>query len=138
MRTLEDFADVSPLIRLDFTDDARWQEAVAAAERPNDEGFRACVYPIDDPANAGRTPEAIITGFGEDAPWLFLFADARTLAESDLPFLCVDREQPADTVRCVAAQLWSVENNLRLSNMELRTFCEAAGADGVFRGFARG
>ena len=49
----------------------------------------------------------------------------------------MDREYPQYTMRCIAIELWGIENNLRLSNMELRTFFEAADADGVFRGFSK-
>ncbi|MFJ6504787.1 MULTISPECIES: DUF6924 domain-containing protein [unclassified Streptomyces] len=38
-------------------------------------------------------------------------------------------------VRVVAAQLWSIENNLSGANMDFEDFVGAVDEDGVFRGF---
>ena len=37
--------------------------------------------------------------------------------------------------RCIPAELWSIENNLNIANMDWEEFAEAVGADGIFRGF---
>ncbi|MFD8420360.1 DUF6924 domain-containing protein [Streptomyces sp. NPDC059668] len=37
--------------------------------------------------------------------------------------------------RVTAAELWGIENNLSLANMDFEEFTGAAGNDGVFRGF---
>lgn len=42
-------------------------------------------------------------------------------------------DEPA--FRVIPSQLWSVENNLNISNMDWRDFFQATGAGGVFRGF---
>ncbi|MFC0498903.1 DUF6924 domain-containing protein [Streptomyces mutabilis] len=38
-------------------------------------------------------------------------------------------------VRVVAAELWSVENNVAGANMDFEEFARAVGDDGVHRGF---
>jgi hypothetical protein len=35
----------------------------------------------------------------------------------------------------VPAELWSVENNINLANLDWADFARSAGPDGVFRGF---
>ncbi|GLY03982.1 hypothetical protein [Actinoplanes sp. NBRC 101535] len=40
------------------------------------------------------------------------------------------------TFRVVAAELWSVENNLSLANMDWDDFADNVEGDGIFRGFA--
>jgi hypothetical protein len=37
--------------------------------------------------------------------------------------------------RCIPSELWAVENNLNISNMDWEDFSGAAGDDGAFRGF---
>jgi hypothetical protein len=37
--------------------------------------------------------------------------------------------------RCISSELWGVDNNLNISNMDWEDFAGAAGKDGVFRGF---
>jgi hypothetical protein len=37
--------------------------------------------------------------------------------------------------RCIPSELWGVDNNLNISNMDWEDFSGAAGEDGVFRGF---
>ncbi|MFB7125410.1 MULTISPECIES: DUF6924 domain-containing protein [unclassified Kitasatospora] len=45
------------------------------------------------------------------------------------------RERPGRCIRVVAARLWSIENNLSISNMDFDDFAGNVDADGVFRGF---
>jgi hypothetical protein len=37
--------------------------------------------------------------------------------------------------RVVPQEMWAVENNLSLGNMDFKEFADAVGQDGVFRGF---
>jgi hypothetical protein len=37
--------------------------------------------------------------------------------------------------RCVSPELWDVENNLSIGNMDWEEFVSEIGHDGVFRGF---
>ena len=42
---------------------------------------------------------------------------------------------PGRSFRVVLPEVWGVENNLRLANMDFEDFLRAVGSDGVFRGF---
>lgn len=44
-------------------------------------------------------------------------------------------DEPGRTFRVIPRELWSVENNLSIANMDYRDFADSVGADGVFRGF---
>lgn len=45
------------------------------------------------------------------------------------------RRERGRCVRVVAAELWSIENNLVEANMDFEEFVGAIDDDGVFRGF---
>ena len=49
--------------------------------------------------------------------------------------MCLDASAPEQTFRVIPSELWSVENNLSLANMDFEEFAGAAGAEGVFLGF---
>ncbi|MFE1416921.1 DUF6924 domain-containing protein [Streptomyces sp. NPDC058746] len=67
---------------------------------------------------------------------LVALADTTTLTHDELPILVIDRsEEPPQHLRVTADQLWSIDNNLTLGNMDYEEFTEAAHDDGVFRGF---
>jgi hypothetical protein len=39
--------------------------------------------------------------------------------------------------RCIPSELWSVDNNLNIANMDWEDFAGSTGEDGVFRGFGQ-
>ena len=49
--------------------------------------------------------------------------------------LCVDPLPPGGRFRVLPAELWSVENNVALANIDFAEFVSALDSDGVFRGF---
>ncbi|MFF4927208.1 MULTISPECIES: DUF6924 domain-containing protein [unclassified Kitasatospora] len=63
-------------------------------------------------------------------------ADTVALGSTELPVAVVDlRDEPGRFIRVVAAELWGIENNLSIANMEYNEFAGAVDEDGVFRGF---
>jgi hypothetical protein len=138
MRELPKY-NCSLLVRVDFSDDAAWRQLLTDIEHETEEGFRAYVEPIDDPEFDGAdwlAIKAAVPDNDEGASVLFV-ADTATLATDDHPVLVVDLFSDAPPFRCDAANLWSVESNLNISNMDWDEFAELAGPDGVFRGFPR-
>jgi hypothetical protein len=108
---------------------------VALAE--NEDGFRAYVSVVDDVTFDGAPWEqlsAVVQATGQHAPVLFV-ADKEAMGEP-YPILVVDLgiggHRP---FRCAATQLWSVDNNLNLANMDWVEFASAVDVDGVYRGF---
>jgi hypothetical protein len=63
-------------------------------------------------------------------------AGSRALTSPDHPILIVDlRPTDEPPFRCIPSELWGVDNNLNLANMDWREFVAAVDDDGVFRGF---
>jgi hypothetical protein len=134
---MQDFPDTSPLVRTDFSDDAAWRSLTEAATASSPDGFAAEIRLVESRSFEGCSPEQLI---GDEHDWqgtsvLFL-ADADAQFHPERPILCVDLIQdPGRTFRCVPEQLWGVENNLRLSNMDFGEFADSVDADGIFRDF---
>lgn len=92
---------------------------------------------VDDRRYEGLTPDL---AFGlipaEYRHPLLVLADSVAVASTELPLLVVElRGERPRCVRVVAAELWSIENNLSGANMDFEEFADAVDDDGVFRGF---
>ncbi|MFV8132805.1 DUF6924 domain-containing protein [Streptomyces syringium] len=61
--------------------------------------------------------------------------DDVALGSSEMPLLCVDLWEDRGRTVLIPTDLWGIENNLSLSNMDFEEFADAADEDGVFRGF---
>ncbi|NKZ79557.1 hypothetical protein GTA28_22245 [Rhodococcus hoagii] len=147
-RSLDDYlgagGDVSLLIRTDFTDDAQWRIAASAAMAPGhgeDSDFSAYLTCIDNPDNDGLSIPDLIERIGDHPPYYVFLADHTTITDPEHPILAVDTgpeefgHTRGQTVRVIPSQMWSIENNLSISNMDFDEFVESAGPDGVYRGF---
>jgi hypothetical protein len=127
----------TPVLRTDFSDDRRWETVRAAIETPNEDDFRAYVDYLDDPAYRDLTPEGVLAlvpeGFGHP---IVIVADAGALASEEMPLLVIDvADERGRMLRVTAEELWGIENNLSISNMDFVEFFDSADEDGVFRGF---
>ncbi|TJZ76028.1 hypothetical protein FCG67_18595 [Rhodococcus oryzae] len=135
----------SLFIRTDFSNGAAWREVVAAAMAAgegDESEFMACLTCIDNPANDGLSISELLKRIGDQPPYYVFIADTTTITDPEHPILAVDTG-PADsghgrgqTVRVIPSQMWSIENNLSLANMDFEDFADAAGPDGVYRGFS--
>ncbi|MGW0856634.1 DUF6924 domain-containing protein [Streptomyces sp. NPDC002690] len=154
-------SEATLLIRTDFADEAAWQDLRTAVTTPADEDddFLAMLHIVDDPAYRDLTAEQIVAlAPAEDD--LLILADREAMTGAEMPLLAVytgvdededeDNGQDAgdataegdggsvpgfDELRVIASELWSVENNISLANMDWEEFVDAAEEDGVFRGF---
>jgi len=127
----------SLVLRTDYSDPAGWREMRRRIEAVSDEGFRAQVAYFDDDRLAGALFEDLIALVRRGPFRTFFFVvDGETVEHTEHPVLVVDlHEEPGRTFRVVPAQMWGVENNLSLSNMDFSEFANNADADGIFRGF---
>jgi hypothetical protein len=125
------------VVRTDFSDDAAWKQVCARIEEPVDD-FRAYVSFLDDHRFANLATEILLALVSEDSDHSFFFVvDSLTVSSPEHPILAVDcLDQPGRTFRVVPREMWSVENNLSLSNMGFEEFAESVDEDGVFRGFS--
>jgi len=150
------------LIRTDFSDQTAWQALHTAITTPNEDDFLANVHIVDDPAYSELTTEQVIS-LAPARGFLLIVADKTALTTPEMPLLAVlpfepsapvglsaavsgsmlrtaaeddhETEQDHGELRVIAEELWSIENNLSLANMDWEDFVGAADDDGVFRGF---
>ena len=129
----------SLVLRTDFSDEAAWRAICAAIQEPNgDFGFTANVEFVSDKEFQGITAEKLPSLIPEgSAPPVAFIIDHEALSQADHPILVVDLfEEPGRTFRVIPSEMWSVENNLSIANMDFSEFADAAGSDGIFRGFS--
>lgn len=125
------------MVRTDFSSPASWEGLCQALVTPSEEGFLPTVDPVDDPRFAGVTLEHAMNLLPDDYQHpLLVLADRVALTSAELPLVVGYLwEQPARSVRVIAAELWGIENNLAIGNMGFEEFAESVDEDGVFRGF---
>lgn len=128
------------VLRTDFSDDAAWEslcEAIRAPVRVGDEEFRAYVDCVSDAHYDGLTIEQLtaLALAGSGRSFVFL-VDRLALTHPERPVLVVNlADEPGRTFRVVPSQMWGVENNLSIGNMDFDEFADKIDADGIFRDF---
>ena len=129
--------DGTLLVRSDYSDDAGWTTLCRLVEAPYEEGFRAYLTFVEDPALGNKALDelmALIDSVGYRS--FFFVADREAIHGVEHAVTVVDLyEQRGRTFRVIPSQIWAVENNLSLANMEFSTFADNADPDGVLRGF---
>ncbi|APZ94487.1 DUF6924 domain-containing protein [Fuerstiella marisgermanici] len=123
------------MLRTDFTDDAAWTSLCAAIQSPQTEDdFVAYVECVSDPEFSGVIPDQLVA---LNSGHTFIFVvDSMAVSDPDHPVLVVDLyHNPGRTFRVVPSEMWGVENNLSLANMDFDDFANNTDARGVFRGF---
>jgi hypothetical protein len=132
-------SDCSLLVRADFTSDEAWRRVSDEAQAEYEDGFRAYLQPVSDRAFDGaawQLVKAAVPARSRGASVLFI-VDATTLTRPDHAILVVDLRDGCGRLpfRCIPAELWGVDNNLNIANMDWEDFARAVDPDGVFRGF---
>ena len=130
-------SDRTLLLRSDYRDESAWAELCRLVEAPYEQGFRAYVTFVDNPGLAGRTLDEL-TAVAESAGYqsFFFVADREAIEGPEHPVLVVNlHEQRGRTFRVIPSQMWAVENNVSLGNVEFSAFADNADSDGVLRGF---
>ncbi|WP_243073660.1 hypothetical protein [Microbacterium sp. SS28] len=126
----------SLLVRTTAVDDAAWHRLVAVLGEENEDGFRAYVDFVDDPMWVGAPRDLLrnsIPQHPRETAVLFI-ADDETLSAPDFPIVVVDLLEQRPAFRCVASELWAVENNLNIANMDWEEFADSTDQNGVYRG----
>ena len=125
------------LVRTDYSDQRAWDALLEAALAETEDGFRAYVEVIDDPALDGLKAGGIQAALPDDYEHSFvIIADQRSMTESEHPLLVLDLlDEPGRTFRAVPAAVQSIDNNLAIANMFFSEFADGIGPDGIFREF---
>jgi hypothetical protein len=123
----------SLVLRVDFTDDERWQSLVDSLDEA-----ATCV---SDPAYDGVTVDDLVAAdqaAPEDDRLFDMFvADALTMTDEEQPLLAVDLDtEPGRTFRVTPEHFSSVSSNLAIANMDFADYADEVDETGTFRGFA--
>lgn len=135
----------SLLIRTDFSDDDAWRAVAVAAMAPIEQGdgteFAAYLTCIDNRENNGMTVEGLLDVLGDPPPYYAFLVDTESMQNPEMPIVVVytgpdESDRPRGrTFRVIPSEMWGVENNLSIANMDFESFADSADEDGVFRGF---
>jgi len=100
--------------------------------------FRAYVYIVSDrDYNGIALPQLVPLAMSAQRTLMFV-VDSITITHEEHPVAVLDLwVQPGRMFRVIPSQMWSVENNLSLSNVDFFEFADAADDDGIFRGFRK-
>lgn len=131
------------VLRTDFSDDPAWESVCAVVQEPYTEfkvhgwEFIANVQFLSDPEYDGLSLEDLTGLIPQDFNHSFIFlVDRMTLSHPEHPVLVVDLyEEPGRTFRVIPSEMWAVENNLSIANMDFFEFADNVDPDGIFRGF---
>ena len=129
-------SDLSLLVRVSKGDDAAWARLTSVVATENRDGFRAYVEFIDAPEwhyAAFDQLRAAVPANVNGASVLFA-ADETALSSEEFPVVVIDLIQGRPEFRCIASELWAIENNLNISNMDWEEFSGSVDADGIYRG----
>lgn len=130
-------AEHALVVRTDFSDDAAWHSLCAAIREPVGESqFRDYVDFISDPQYDGLAPDQLRTLMPDLLHSFFFIADRVALTHPDHTILVIDLyDKPGRTFRVIPSEMWSVQSNLSIANMDFEDFADSVDQDGVFRGF---
>lgn len=129
--------NASLLVRTDFTDGSAWDETKAAALAENEDGFQAYLHVVDDVTRRDATwQELRSAALALEHHAAVLFIADRVALLGDHPTQVVDlSSESRPPFRCLARELWAVDTNLNLANMDWEEFADNVEADGIYRGF---
>jgi len=131
----------SLVLRTDFSDEPGWNALCKAIEEPQTaDNFQAVVHCVDDKQYDGASVDDLLALDHAAVRRDLLFViDKTAISDPEHPILIIDVDkeygEPGRNFRVIPSEMWSVENNLRLANMDWEDFSYNIAPDGVFRGF---
>ena len=128
------------VLRTEFSDEAAWRSLCAAIEMPDPRyGFRAFVDIVSDLTFDGISVEKLLALSRLSTYRSYMFvADELALKHPEQPLLVIELDEESDfgrTFRVIPSEMWGVENNLSIANMDFADFADSVDPDGIFRGF---
>jgi hypothetical protein len=132
----------SVLVRTWFGGSEAWELLIRQVQTPSEEDFLAYVDFINNLAFEGMTV-AELKSRQPNGPIVSFIADEITLTDAEHPILAVwvlprranDGRPEPEPFRVIPSELWGVENNINIANMDWEDFSGSVDHDGVFRGF---
>ena len=132
-----DTSDATPVIRTDFSDEETWKKIQADVAATHGPGSSANVHFIETRQYDGLTAEELLQRVPDPNNYGCIFvADAMAMVSAEHHLLVLDPINPTrETFRVIPSEVWAVESNLSLANMDYSEFADSVDPDGVFRGF---
>ncbi len=127
------------VLRTDFSDDNAWKSICKAIREPVGE-FQAYVDFVSDLEFDGINLEQLLSRIPTDSKHVFIFVvDRIAFSHPDHPILVMDLlTERGRTFRVIPSEMWGIENNLSIANMDFAEFADSTDPDGIFRGFSDG
>lgn len=125
-----------PLLRTDFSNEKEWKNIIKLINQRYN-GFKANIEIVEDKKFENFEIKDFLALVPIDYNNRFIFlVDNQSLNNNDLTIVCLDlTSKPAKYFRVIPGELWSVENNLSIANMDFEEFYDNTDSKGVFRGF---
>jgi hypothetical protein len=100
-------------------------------------GFKANIEFLNDKQYENALIEDVIKKSKLKYKHSFIFiADSLTFSNAENSVLCIDlHDEIGKSFSVIPSELWGVENNLSISNIDFYEFFDSCDSDGVFRGF---
>jgi hypothetical protein len=124
------------VIRTYFLSNEDWVSISTKLNKKYEMGFKAYVEFLNDRNYENAKIVEIVAQASSNYNHDFIFvADSMTFTTSDNSVLCIDLyDVIGRSFRVIPSELWSVENNLTISNMDFSDFYNSCDDLGVYRG----
>ena len=125
------------VLRTDFSNDVHWKQICQEIEEPDpEEGFKAYVTFLSDKQYKNTPTDKVIELIDPSEHRFIFVVDRKTISNPEHPILCIDfSENHGNSFRLIPSEVWRVENNLSVSNMDFDDFAGRVAFDGISRGF---
>lgn len=127
----------NPLVlRTDFSSDSKWVSVCNMISNSGSAlGFGPQVEYLSSHEFEGIKKRKILNRRKDYENSFIFIVDSITIHHDEHPILCIDLyDIPGDSFRVIPSQMWAIENNLTLANMDFKEFLNIVDKDGVFRG----
>lgn len=126
------------VLRTDFSDENAWKTICAEIMTPHPQfGFLPNVVFASDTNFQAYTEEQLLSDSTSGYEHAFIFiVDKITMTNPEHPILCLGlKENHGFKLRTIPSEMWGIENNLSISNIDFEELSQAVDKDGIFRGF---
>lgn len=126
------------VLRTDFSNENEWKTICNEIVTPNPEfGFTSNVVFASDTSFQDYTEKQLLSDSTSKYNHAFIFiVDKITVTNPEHPILCIGlKHNRGLKLRTIPSEMWGIENNLSISNMDFEEFSGVVDKDGIFRGF---
>lgn len=126
------------VLRTDFSNENEWKTLCEEIVTPNPEyGFIPNVVFASDSSFLNFSEKQFLADSSSKYNHAFIFlVDNMTMSNPEHPELCFGlQHNNGMKFRTIPSEMWAIENNLSISNMDFEDFSQAVEKDGIFRGF---